>query len=283
MSRIRSASHSLRLLGLAAVLLLLYAPVAMVFIYSFNDSRIGSVWTKASARWYGEIFERGDLWASLELSVLIAFSAATGSVVAAVAAAHGLPAFSGRFQKLVRAVFLIPLLLPDVLMGISLALTYAAIGLPKSLLTVVASHLVFGVAYAFVVIQAAVEELDSTIYDAALDCGATPRQAFFQVTLPILRPSIAVAWLFVFVLSFDDFLITFFTKGVGGDTLPIKIYSQMRFGVRPDTNVLFVLVATVSLAAFLLVERFAAGSRRDVVQEPPLSRSTLGARRGEKA
>ena len=118
----------------------------------------------------------------------------------------------------------------------------------------------FGVSYAFIVISAAVADLDENLYAAALDCGATPRRAFTSVTLPILWPSLVVAWLLVFALSFDDFLITFFTKGTGSDTLPIKIYSRMRFGVRPDTNALFVVLFLVTLTCLCLAYR--VGCRR---------------------
>ena len=114
-------------------------------------------------------------------------------------------------------------------------------------MTVVLAHTAFGISYAFVVLSAAVEDLDENLQAAALDSGATPWQAFRLVTVPILAPSLAVAWLLVFALSFDDFLITFFTKGPGRDTLPIKIYAQMRFGVRPDTNALFVVLFLATL------------------------------------
>ena len=115
----------------------------------------------------------------------------------------------------------------------------------------------FGISYAFIVIVAAVQDLDETLLAAALDCGATPWQAYRRVILPILSPSILVAWLFVFALSFDDFLITFMTKGPGADTLPIKIYSQMRFGIQPQTNALFVFLFLVTLGGALIAAQLA--------------------------
>jgi ABC-type spermidine/putrescine transport system permease subunit II len=126
---------------------------------------------------------------------------------------------------------------------------------PQGWGTVIAAHCVFGISYAFVVMLGAVQDLDDTLYAAALDCGATPWQAYRRVIVPILAPSLVVAWLFVFALSFDDFLITFMTKGPGNDTLPIKIYSQMRFGIQPQTNALFVVLFLVTLSGAIIASR----------------------------
>src|SRR4029078_10655119 len=128
--------------------------------------------------------------------------------------------------------------------------------------TVIAAHCVFGISYAFVVMLAAVQALDETLLAAALDCGVTPWKSYRRIILPILSPSIVVAWLFVFALSFDDFLITFMTKGPGADTLPIKVYSQMRFGIQPQTNALFVVLFLVTLGGALIAARLARSADR---------------------
>jgi ABC-type spermidine/putrescine transport system permease subunit II len=254
---------------LAILVALLYAPVCMVLVYSFNDSRIGSVWTHFSLRWYTELFSRGDLWAALKVSIVVASIASSVSIVLATLASLGVVKIrSRRIVDAVTGVLFVPLVLPDVFLGISLALLFNALSIPRTLLTVILSHLVFGVSYAFVVIHAAMLSLDPALHDAAIDCGATPLQAHTRVTIPTLRPTIAVAWLFVFVLSFDDFLITFFTKGVGTDTLPIKIFSQMRFGVRPDTNAMFVVIAVFGLLAMGAAARLGRGRIRIAYSAP---------------
>jgi ABC-type spermidine/putrescine transport system permease subunit II len=149
-------------------------------------------------------------------------------------------------------VLALPLVVPDMIIAVSLALFFHALSADQGLVTVVLAHTAFGLAYAFVALWGAVQDFDETLVDAAVDCGATPWQAFWRVTVPILAPSLLVAWLLVFALSFDDFLITFLTKGPGADTLPIMIFSRMRFGVQPDTNALFVVLFLLTLLGVLL-------------------------------
>ena len=246
---------ALRILGrliLVAVLLGMYAPLAMIVVYSFNESRLGSVWTGFSPRWYGELMRRRELWDGLRMSLQVGLCSSTLSVTLGALAAWGLRTWRPRPRRLAVGLIGLPLVAPEMIMGVSLAIFFHAMHVELSFATVVAAHVAFGLSYAFVVVAAAVADFDPILYDAALDCGATPAQAIRRVVLPILAPSLIVAWLFVFALSFDDFLITFFTKGPGTDTLPIKIYSRMRFGVRPDTNALFTLLFVATLVGACL-------------------------------
>jgi spermidine/putrescine transport system permease protein len=252
--------HTLGRLWLAAAIVLMYAPVAMVFIYSFNASRIGSVWTGFSLEWYGRLWEHRDLWAGLRISVLVGLAASTGSVGLGLLAAWGLRGWRARTRRLAHGLLALPLVVPDMIMAISLAVFFHAIGMERGLLTIVLAHVSFGVSYAFVVLSAAVEDFDETLIAAALDCGATPWQAFWRVTAPILAPSLLVAWLLVFALSFDDFLITFFTKGVGSDTLPIEIYGMVRFSVPPTANAMMVVMFLVTLTLVLIAGRLSRRS-----------------------
>jgi spermidine/putrescine transport system permease protein len=179
-------------------------------------------------------------------------------VVAGTMAALGLARWSPRWRSVAQGVLALPLVTPDVILALSLAMFFSALGVAQGWGTVVAAHCVFGISYAFIVMSGSVADLDETLYLAALDCGATPWQAYRRVILPILAPSLVVAWLFVFALSFDDFLITFMTKGPGTDTLPIKIYAQMRFGIQPQTSALFVILFVLTLAGALLGNRLAS-------------------------
>jgi ABC-type spermidine/putrescine transport system permease subunit II len=233
----------------------MYAPLVMVFVFSFNASRIGSVWTGVSTRWYGELFRSRDLWEGLEVSLRVGVASSTISVLLGTLGAVGLRYWGPRSRRVAQGLLALPLVVPDVIIAVSLSTYFHILGLHQGVLTVVLAHVSFGVSYAFIVVSAGVADLDESLYAAALDCGATPRRAFTSVTLPILWPSLVVAWLLVFALSFDDFLITFFTKGAGSDTLPIKIYSRMRFGVRPDTNALFVVLFLVTLSCLCLAYR----------------------------
>jgi ABC-type spermidine/putrescine transport system permease subunit II len=252
-----------RWFGLAALCLALagmYLPVLMVFVYSFNASRIGTVWTGFSWGGYRDLFEQTELWRALMASCSIAAAAGSLSVMLGTLAALGLRHWRPRLRVMAQSVLALPLVTPDVITAVALALFFSALRLPQGWGTVIAAHSVFGISYAFVVMLSAVEDFDETLLAAALDCGATPWQAYRRVILPILSPSIVVAWLFVFALSFDDFLITFMTKGPGADTLPIKIYSQMRFGIQPQTNALFVILFLATLGGALLASRLARRS-----------------------
>lgn len=246
---------ALRILGrliLLLVLLSMYAPVVMIVVYSFNESKLGSVWTGFSPRWYGELVRRRELWDGLRMSLLVGLCSSTISVTLGALAAWGLRSWRPRLRRLAAGLIGLPLVVPDMITAVSLAIFFYAVHVELGFATVVMSHVAFGLSYAFVVVSAAVADFDPNLYDAALDCGATPAQAIRRIVLPILAPSLVVAWLFVFALSFDDFLITFFTKGPGTDTLPIKIYSRMRFGVRPDTNALFTLLFAATLGGACL-------------------------------
>jgi ABC-type spermidine/putrescine transport system permease subunit II len=248
----RAISILLGRLLLTAVLLVMYAPVAMIFIYSFNESRIGSVWTGFSVRWYRELFTTGELWSGLRMSIVVGLVASTLSVSLGSLAAIGLKRWPLRARRAASGLLALPLVVPDMIIAVSLALFFHALAADQGLITVVLAHTAFGLSYAFVAMSGAVEDFDETLIDAAVDCGATPWQAFWRVTVPILAPSLLVAWLLVFALSFDDFLITFLTKGPGADTLPIEIFSRMRFGVQPDTNALFVVLFLLTLLGVLL-------------------------------
>jgi len=240
---------------LALVLAAMYLPVLMTFIYSFNASRIGTVWTGFSLHGYAELLQAEDLWQALVASCLIGTTASSLSVAAGAMAALGLRRWQPRAQAVAQGILALPLVTPDVIIALSLAMFFNALRIQQGWGTVVAAHCVFGISYAFVVMLGAVQDLDETLYTAALDCGATPWQAYARVIVPILAPSLVVAWLFVFALSFDDFLITFLTKGPGADTLPIKIYAQMRFGIKPQTSALFVILFLVTLTGALVASR----------------------------
>jgi ABC-type spermidine/putrescine transport system permease subunit II len=254
----RLESTGVRWLGraaLATALIAMYLPVLMTFVYSFNASRIGTVWTGFSLGGYQSLFQQAELWRALSASCTIGAAASSLSVVFGTLAALGLRRWRPRMRMLAQGVLALPLVTPDVIIALSLGMFFSFLRVQQGWGTVVAAHCVFGVSYAFVVMRGAAEDLDDTLYAAALDCGATPWQAYRRVIVPILAPSLIVAWLFVFALSFDDFLITFMTKGAGNDTLPIKIYSQMRFGIQPQTSALFVVLFLVTLAGAILASR----------------------------
>jgi spermidine/putrescine transport system permease protein len=247
-----------RLLGwaaLAIVLLGMYLPVAMTMLFSFTASRTATVWRGFSLSGYERLPHDAELWKGLEASIAIGSAASTISVIVGTLAALGLRRWLPRPRAAAQGLLALPLVTPDIILALSLAVFFSTLGVRQGWHTVVLAHCTFGISYAFVVMSAAVADLDDTLYAAALDSGATRWQAFWRVTVPILAPSLVIAWLFVFALSFDDFLITFMTKGPGSDTLPIEVYSQLRFGIKTQTVALFVVLFFVTLAGALVAAR----------------------------
>jgi ABC-type spermidine/putrescine transport system permease subunit II len=243
---------------LGGSLLAMYAPIAMVFVYSFNASKkIGTVWRGFSLEPYSAVFQQEELVRGLIASLVIGFWTSCLAVTFGTFAALGLAKARGGLRAGGPTLLGLPLVTPDIVIGIALASFFSMLRFERGWFTVVLAHGVFGISYAYVVMASAVKDLDENLYAAALDCGATPFQALWKVTLPLLMPAVGVAWLMVFALSFDDFVITFLTKGAGADTLPIEIYGQMRFGVRPHTNALFVLLFLATLTMAIVAARLA--------------------------
>lgn len=243
-------------LAMALVLVAMYAPVIMTIIFSFNDSRFGSVFTRFSFSGYSRLFAESELWIALRASVILGAAVSTLSVIFGSLAAWGLKRWRPTSQQAASGLLALPLVTPDMITGISLALAFQAISLERGYFTMLLAHGVFGIGYAFVVMQSAIAEFDENLYAAAIDLGATPWQATRRVIIPLLLPSLGVAWLLVFAISLDDVLITLLTKGVGTDTLPMEIFSRMRFGLRSDTNALFTVMLLVVFVVAMVASRF---------------------------
>lgn len=227
---------------LVAGFVFLYMPMAALIIYSFNESPLQVVWGGASLRWYRDLLHDRELLAGLWLSMRIAFYTGLGSVVLGVLAAFTLVKyrrFMGRtiFTGMVNA----PLVMPEVIIGLSLLLMLVTmqrwIGFPeRGLLTIWMGHLLVGLAYATVVIQARLQELNKDLEEAATILGARPIQVFFLVTLPLIFNSLVSAFLLTFTLSLDDVVLSAFLSGPGATTMPLVIFSRARLGMRPDIN-----------------------------------------------
>jgi len=229
----------------------LYLPICALVVYSFNASPLPSVWGGASLRWYGELLHDRELLAGLWLSLRIAFYTGCGSVVLGTLAAYALVKyrrFAGRtvFSGMVNA----PLVMPEVIVGLSLLLMLVSmqrwLGFPeRGLLTIWFGHLLLGLAYATVVIQARLQDLNPELEEAATDLGARPPQVFLLVTLPMITPSLLSAWLLTFTLSLDDVVLSAFLSGPGATTMPLVIFSRARLGMRPDINAAATIIILV--------------------------------------
>ena len=253
---------------LGAGFLFLYLPIFALVIYSFNDSPLPAVWGGASLRWYRELPRDGELLSGLWLSLRIAFYTACGSVVLGTLAALTLVKyrrFLGRtiFSGMVNA----PLVMPEVIIGLSLLLMLVTmqrwLGFPqRGLLTIWMGHLLLGLAYATVVIQARLRDLNPELEEAATDLGARPIQVFFLVTLPLIFQSLASAFLLTFTLSLDDVVLSAFLSGPGATTMPLVIFSRARLGMRPDINAAATIIIGIVSVGVVAGSLFIARAER---------------------
>ncbi|MFL4971375.1 MAG: ABC transporter permease [Xanthobacteraceae bacterium] len=238
----------------------LYLPIVILVIYSFNASRLVTVWGGWSLRWYGELMSDGAILEaaamSLAIAVLSASAAAVLGTLAAIALAR-LAHFRGRllFSGLVYA----PLVMPEVITGLSLLLLFVAVDWDRGFWTVTIAHTTLTMCFVAVVVQSRLVTFDTSLEEAAMDLGCPPWKTFLTVTLPLIWPAIAAGWMLAFTLSLDDLIIASFTTGPGATTLPIRIYSQVRLGVKPEINaictILIAIVALGLVTASLLAKR----------------------------
>lgn len=265
MSR-RPSAFNVAAIGLG--LAFLYAPIAVLVAYSFNASRLVSVWGGFSLRWYGELLQDTALLDALSTSLRVGALSASLATVLGVLAATAL-ARGGRSlarTTLAGGVYA-TLVMPEVILGLSLLLLFVSAGLPRGFWTVVLAHTTLTFAYTTTVLQARLQGFDPRLEEAAQDLGCPPWQAFALVTLPLIAPAIAAAWLLAFTLSLDDLVVASFASGPGATTLPMRLYSQVRLGVDPKINaVSALLIGAVALGVLAvgLVQR--AGERSRAAQ-----------------
>ncbi len=232
--------------------LYMYLPIAVLTIFSFNKSPSPSQWTGFTWEWYSKFLQNPTLLAALRNSLSVALAAVSVSAVLGTITAVGLARYYFPGKSLYRGATYLPLIMPDIAIAVATLVFFAAIKLPLSLGTIVIAHIVFCIAYVTVVVSSRLSNIDPKLEEAALDLGATPIQAFTRVLLPQLLPGIVSGCLLAFILSMDDFVIAYFTAGVGATTLPIAIFSSLRSGgVTPELNALSVLliIASGSMAA----------------------------------
>jgi putrescine transport system permease protein len=235
----------------------LYLPILILVIYSFNASRLVAVWGGWSTRWYGEFFNDQAMLEAAGMSLRVALCSATAATVLGTLAAVGLVRggwFRGR--ALFSGMLYAPLVMPEVITGLSLLLLFVAIGAERGFWTVTIAHTTLTMCFVTVVVQSRLGGLDRSLEEAAMDLGCSPPQAFFAVTLPLILPAVVAGWMLAFTLSLDDLVIASFTTGPGSATLPIRIYSEVRLGVKPEINAIcalvIALVAVVIVAASLI-------------------------------
>lgn len=257
----------------------LYVPIVSMIVYSFNNSRLVTVWDSANSptlRWYFELFQNEQILSAAWLSIKVAALAATGAVVLGTLAGVALARFGPfRGRTLLSGLATAPLVMPEVITGLSLLLLFVAleqaIGWPqgRGMLTIMLAHTTFTMAYVTVVVQSRLTGFDDSLEEAAMDLGARPATVFFRITLPLIAPAIVSGWLLAFTLSWDDLVVAQFVAGPGSSTLPMVIFSKVRLGVSPDINALatlMVLIVAIGVVAAALLMRGRERRREREVQ-----------------
>jgi putrescine transport system permease protein len=238
----------------------LYLPIVLLVVFSFNDSRLVTVWGGFSTRWYAEIWQNQQLLDAAWVTIRVALASATVATVLGTLAAVALTRM-GRFpgRTLFSGMIYAPLVMPEVITGLSLLLLFVAIDLDRGFWTVTLAHISFTMCFVAVVVQSRLVSFDRSLEEAAMDLGAPPLRTFVSVTLPIIFPAVAAGWMLAFTLSLDDLVIASFTTGPGATTLPMRIYSQVRLGVTPEINAvstIFIAVVTLTvITATLAMKR----------------------------
>ena len=236
------------LTGLSAgTLLFLYGPIVIILVFSFNVSKIAAVWQGGTLFWYKQLAGNDSLWLAMSNSLIVGGISTLVSLGLGVSAAVALERGRVLGQPLLEGFLLLPLVIPEVMLGVALLLFFVMIDWPLGLGTVTIGHCVFNLPLVIMVLRARLRRIDPVWEEAAHDLGATSWQVFVHVTLPLLRPAILGAGLMAFTLSLDDFVVTFFTTGPGATTLPLQVFSMMRTGITPEINALSAILVSVSM------------------------------------
>ena len=255
--------HRRLLAGHAAlVYLFLYAPIAILMVFSFNAASQTAFWEGFTLDWYRRLFGNAVLFRSVRNSLVVAGLTTVIAVLLGTPAGLALSRHQLPGKRFTQALLYLPVIIPEVVLGAALVTFFGAVELRLSLWTVVIAHVVFSVSYVAIVVRARLSGLDPSLEEAARDLGAGSFETFRRVTLPLAAPGIAAGALLVFTLSIDDYVVTSFVAGVGATTLPLHIYSMLRVGVTPEVNAVSTLLLAGTIVLIVLAHRLLQGSAR---------------------
>jgi spermidine/putrescine transport system permease protein len=238
--------------------LFLYLPIFILIIYSFNENKVVGVWSGFSLRWYAELFQDEAIASALWISLWVAFWSTVVSTILGTLAALSLERFRYRGRTTFDAVLYLPVIIPDIVMALSTLLFFVMFAIPLSRYTILIAHIAFNISFVAIVVRARLAGMDARLEEAAADLGANEWVTFRRITLPLLMPGIVAGALLAFTLSLDDFVITFFVAGPGSTTLPVRVYSMIKFGVTPEVNAVSTLMfigSTLLVIISLLLQR----------------------------
>ena len=254
-------------LYLVLILALMYLPILLVMVYSFNDSKISSVWSGFSLKWYTQLFRDRAMLEALGNTLILGLSSCLCAGIIGTLGAFGMTRVKWRLNAPMEYLSTLPMMVPEIILGMVFMAFFSLIGLPFGLGTLMIAHTAFCIPYVFMLVKARLVGLDPLLAAAARDLGAGPVRAFFDITLPLISPAIASGMLLAFAMSIDDVIISVFVTGVDVNTLPIKIYTQLKTGVTPEINALCTLMFLATLLLCGLSALLGRGRRLEVPGE----------------
>ena len=248
---LRKIPDTVLLLFAGLVYLFLYAPIMVLIFFSFNSTKNTQVWTGFSTQWYGELIRDGSVLNAFKLSLMVGLTATAIATVIGTLTALALSRHDFRGKTFADSAIYAATVMPEIVVGVSLLAFFVAATIPLGIVTIIIAHVAFCISFVTIVVRARLSGMDRSIEEAAQDLGASPVQTFLRVTLPLILPGVMAGALLAFTLSFDDFVITFFVAGVGSSTLPLQIYSMIKFGVSPVINALSTVVMVTTMILIL--------------------------------
>lgn len=236
-------------LYIGLVLVIMYLPILLIVIYSFNESKISSVWGGLSLKWYEQLRNDRAMHEAIRNSLVLGALSCCASAVIGTLGAVGMSRIELRTKGVVEYISMLPIMIPEIILGMVFMAFFALIGLPFGMTTLVTAHTAFCIPYVYMMVKARLAGMDASLAEAARDLGASQWRVFFDITLPLIAPAVTSGMLLAFAMSLDDVVISIFVTGAETNTLPIKIYTQMKTGVTPEINAL----CTIMLAVTLLI------------------------------
>lgn len=253
------------------IFLFLYAPIATLMVLSFNKSRSRSKWGGFTLEWYKKLFQNQAILQALSNTLLIALFSALIATIIGTVACISLQAMKRRGRTIMMGITNIPTLNAEIVTGISLMLLFITLGLKFGFFTILLSHITFNIPYVILSVMPRMKQLNPSLYEAALDLGASPLKAFFRIVFPDILPGVLAGFLMSFTMSLDDFIITHFTKGPGIDTLSTKIYTEVKKGIKPEMYALSTLIFTTVLILLFLVNKPAGNEKNNKTENGNIS------------
>lgn len=237
------------------IIIMMYIPLALTVLYSFNVSKVSSVWGGFTLSWYGVLFRQRDIMEALGNSIFLAVASCVLAIIIGTLGAFGMTKTTCRFNHVISYLSKLPLMIPEIILGMVFLAVFSLMGLPFGMMTLIIAHTTFCVPYIFIMVSARLIGMDQSLPEAARDLGASQIRTFFDIILPLITPAIFSGALLAFAMSFDDVVISIFATGPKVNLLPVKIYTKLKTGVTPEINALATLILLITIIAVIISDR----------------------------